>query len=379
MRARTYWLMAALAVAIVGCAGTMNGWTPQASLGGGSAPVAQNAMHPNDCGGHDAKHANDGWHCDGPTLIAPLSFDGSAFSIVNAKCGDVDIDDAPIYFATSSGQLNVSAASLSPVCAPMTGKDHHKGGPTPAPQPQALYIVALQVCNGHGHGYGHDAKHANDGWCGGDRAVHADARMPHDGGCNGGGDAKHANDGGWTCNFVQIEGAPNLTDNPWNFAPMSPGLTTNNGAGYAFFVAEMAAPVATPSPVPSLATDGVYGLVSPMSFDGTNFTTVGGVIDCTQTTVASAPVYTAPTSGLVNLPAATLTIAPTCLVTPSLGQLYILAVPVAGQSGNSASAYVLGGPTDPTTSPWVFNQSAGNFSEVAGGQYAFFIGYLAGK
>lgn len=117
-------------------------------------------------------------------VYAGLSFDGTTFTVdAHKSCGHRGLGGLTPYVATASGSLVLGASpSLTPVCVP-------NPPPTTAPQ---IYIFAI--------------------------ARHARAHAAH-----------------W--NGVPVAGPANLTDNPWVFTPLSPGLTTVAGDKYDFVVA----------------------------------------------------------------------------------------------------------------------------------------------
>jgi hypothetical protein len=132
-------------------------------------------------------------------IYASLSFDGTNFTVnAHKSCGHRGLGGLPSYTAPASGQLVLTASpSLTPVCVP-----------NPAPStPPLIDIFAIARHSGGAHG-----AH----WSG-----------------------------------VPIAGPANLTDNPWVFAPLSPGLTMTAGQKYSFVVATS---WQHPSPEPSASS-----------------------------------------------------------------------------------------------------------------------------
>lgn len=324
-------------------------------------------------------------------FLQPLSFNGSAFSVVPNSCYEDDQGDAPVYTAPSSGPLTLSGTvTMTPACVPSSLP----------PNPPPLYIVAVNV------------------------------------GAGGSSDAMRPMDDNLGVNAVPVAGPVNVEDNPWNFAPDSPGLTMTAGDGYAFFIA-----AALPPPPPPTQS---FGEVIPLSFDGSSFT-VPSISSCTA--LPTAAPFTAPTSGPLTL-AGSVSIAPTCVPSSSSssssssgsGQLYIVAAVTCfagnqsssgsdssnsgnccnSSSSNSSSSgcgsnsqnamrrphdgggcstglqgggedvvrmqprdqgnactvfgYAIAGPVNPGDNPWMFAPLAPPLNLTAGSQYTFYVG-----
>lgn len=126
-------------------------------------------------------------------IVVPVQFDGTTFSTVaSSGCGPRSPAQQP-YIAPSSGPLILSGnVSIIPTCLP---------SPLPSNAPP-LYLVAVNVNGWH---HGHDAKH----W------------------------------GPPPPNTIvtAIAGPAGVSENPWSFAPLSPGLTMSQGQGYLFYIA----------------------------------------------------------------------------------------------------------------------------------------------
>lgn len=131
-------------------------------------------------------------------VYAGLSFDGTAFTVVAHKsCGHRGLGGLTPYTAPASGLLVFTASpSLTPVCVP---------NPAPSTAP-LIYIFAI--------------------------ARHKGAHGAH-----------------WS--GVPVAGPASLTDNPWVFAPLAPGLTMTGGQNYDFVVASS---WQHPSPEPSASS-----------------------------------------------------------------------------------------------------------------------------
>jgi hypothetical protein len=134
-------------------------------------------------------------------IYADLTFDGSTFTVeTKNSCGHRGLGGVTPYTAPTSGPLVFAASStisVTPRCVPSTA-------PSPVPQ---LYIFAI------------------------DR------------------DRRHSPGAHW--NGVPVAGPANLTDNPWIFTPMSPGLTMVGGDNYDFVIATS---WQHPSPEPSASS-----------------------------------------------------------------------------------------------------------------------------
>ena len=117
-------------------------------------------------------------------IYADLSFDGTTFTVdAHKSCGHRGLGGVNPYAAPASGALVLaSSPSLTPVCVP---------NPAPSNPPQ-IYIFAISRHKG-----AHGAH-----WSG-----------------------------------VPIAGPASLSDNPWVFAPLAPGLTMTAGQNYDFVVA----------------------------------------------------------------------------------------------------------------------------------------------
>ena len=123
-------------------------------------------------------------------VYGQLAFDGTNFTeIAHAHCGHRGLGGMTPYTAPTSGPLSLGGSlSLAPLCIPAS----------PPSAPPQVYVFAIQLHAHHGrHGGG----------------AHFDG--------------------------VMIAGPANLTDNPWVFAPASPGLTMVAGAKYDFVIATM--------------------------------------------------------------------------------------------------------------------------------------------
>lgn len=122
-------------------------------------------------------------------IYGRLTFDGTTFTeAADAHCGHRGLGGMKPYTAPASGGLVLGASlSLAPRCVPSKG-----------PSSAELYVFAIRL---HAHHGGHGGGAHFDG--------------------------------------VAIAGPANLTDNPWVFAPTSPGLTMVAGDKYDFVVATM--------------------------------------------------------------------------------------------------------------------------------------------
>ena len=131
-------------------------------------------------------------------VYAGLSFDGANFTVDSHKsCGHRGLGGLTAFVASAGAQLVLNGSpSLTPVCVP---------NPAPSTAP-LIYIFAV--------------------------ARHKGAHSAH-----------------WS--GVPIAGPANLTDNPWVFAPLSPGLTMIAGQKYDFVVATS---WQHPSPEPSASS-----------------------------------------------------------------------------------------------------------------------------
>ncbi|MBV8333278.1 MAG: hypothetical protein JO192_11115 [Candidatus Eremiobacteraeota bacterium] len=236
-------------------------------------------------------------------LLQPLSYDGSTFSVVPNTCFDGDPEDAPPYAAPTSGPLTLSGTvSITPTCVPSPL-------PSNVPLPQ-LFIVAVDV--------------SQDGWWGGGDAHQVVRRT---------GMVVRPSDFWFGEPSVAIAGPVNVTDNPWAFAPVTPGLTMTSGASYAFFIAA----ALPPAPPPTQS----FREVVPLTFDGTTFT-IPTIASCASPPPALP--YAAPTTAPLTLTSA-VSETPTCVPTSSSssssssgsGQLYIVAVPGGCSSSSSSS------------------------------------------
>lgn len=324
-------------------------------------------------------------------FIEPLNFNGGTFSAVPNSCYENDPGDAPVYTAPSSGPLTLSGTvTMTPACVPSQLP----------PNPPPLYIVAVNV--------------------GADSSSSGSMRPMDD---------------NLGVNAVAVAGPVNVEDNPWNFAPDSPGLTMTAGNGYAFFIA-----AALPPPPPPTQS---FGEVIPLNFDGSNFT-VPSISSCTA--LPTAVPYTAPTSAPLTL-AASVSITPNCVPSSSSsssssgsGQLYIVAAVTCNssssgsdsssdsgsgsgccQSSSSSSSsgcgsdsqngvrprdsgncstglqgggdnvvrlqprdaqsnactiygYAIAGPVNPGDNPWIFAPLTPPLNLTAGSQYTFYVG-----
>lgn len=131
-------------------------------------------------------------------VYAGLSFDGTTFTVVAHKsCGHRGLGGAVPYLAPATGSLVIAApVPITPVCVP---------NPAPSTAP-LIYIFAI--------------------------ARHKGAHGAH-----------------WS--GVAVAGPAALTDNPWVFAPLAPGLTMTGGQNYDFVVASSRQ---HPSPEPSASS-----------------------------------------------------------------------------------------------------------------------------
>jgi hypothetical protein len=239
-------------------------------------------------------------------LLQPLSFDGANFSVVPNACFQGDPEDAPPYTAPTSAPLVVPTPGvvITPTCVPSPL-------PSISPLPQ-LFIVAVDVSDNA------DSAHVN---------YHARSHTLK----------MSPQDDFFGVPATEIAGPVNVTDNPWTFAPDSPGLTMVAGTSYAFFIA-----AALPPPPPPAIT---YREVVPLGFDGTNFT-VPAISNCNS--LPAAVPYTAPTSTPLTL-TGNVTITPTCPPTPysssssgssATGQLFIVAVAPCNATGGGGEDVV---------------------------------------
>ncbi|HZZ00739.1 MAG TPA: hypothetical protein VFE36_14320 [Candidatus Baltobacteraceae bacterium] len=163
------------------------------SLPAGTVPAA-NSIHglvPEATGTYNIRH-----------VFAGLTFDGTTFAVeTHRSCGHRGLGGITPYVAPTTGPLALTASlSLAPMCVP----EHAKVSGD-------VYIFAIAK-HGSGSGKGADAAH----WGG-----------------------------------VPIAGPAAITDNPWVFAPLSPGLTMTGGQKYDFVVATS---WQHPSPEPSASS-----------------------------------------------------------------------------------------------------------------------------
>lgn len=404
MRARVVWVLFAMAL-VAACSGNTsgsNGSLPTAgSNGAQQMKTAGSAARPNDdgCGGGDWIHSNDDRGCQHELLLVPLKYDGSKFTLASQwnDCHHVWLH-APLYKAPTTGSFSAPASTtITPQCGSsgsskaVTPHDRWWGHetPTPSPAPENLYIVAVHVCGSDYHNCDGDGGDRN-------RDRHDGAR-PNDGGGYGwwwchhywghwwgwGVRANdHGHDDGEHCALTAVAGGPTTSSNPWTFTPVSPGLTTTAGSYYVFYVAILPSqnstpPPPTPTPAPTPPPANVT-LLAPLQFDGTNFSYPAGFTQsqCAYLSTGSAPVYTATQNAPFVLGFATASLAPMC--SPGSGQVYIVAIQL-DQAGpiNLTPGWTLAIGGDASDDPWQFSPLSGQFSTVAGEQYAFFVGTLA--
>jgi hypothetical protein len=286
-------------------------------------------------------------------LLHPLSFNGTNFTIVPGPCFEGDPNDAPPYVAPTSGPLVLSGSiSIAPTCAP---------SPLPSFSPlPGLYVVAIPLTNSSSDRVGHTAA----------------ARWP----------ALNAS----LSNLpiipaVAIAGPANLANNPWVFAPDSPGLTTEGGMSYGFFIA-IPAPMRPPLP----SQPHGYRAIVPLNFDGTTFSVASS--SCTPVT-APTP-YAPPSSGPLTL-TGPVVIAPTCAPSPpassaSAPPLYIVVTIADWRSrwGNPARrprpdwggtqhsflwGIAIAGPVTATNDPWSFTPLSPSLTLSQGVSYLFYV------
>jgi hypothetical protein len=267
------------------------------------------------------------------TLVVPLAFNGTAFSLGRVR-SCANIGDAQRYTPRVTRRLTLdSNVVLRPTCVPKR---------LPASN---LYVAGGEVGKG--------------------------------------GDSDAA--------FTPIAGPVRWHDNPWSFTPSALGIRLNKGAHYVFYVAALPKDYG-PSP-PSPGT-GNYVLLHPLSFNGTSFTVVPG--PCFQGDPGDAPPYVAPTSGPLVLNGA-VTVTPSCVPSPlpsfsPLPQLYIVAIPLANVSANRhraigthwplganlpnipvIPAVAIAGPASIPSNPWVFAPDSPGLTMQGGMSYGFFI------
>ncbi|HEY1975096.1 MAG TPA: hypothetical protein VGG89_00945 [Candidatus Baltobacteraceae bacterium] len=120
-------------------------------------------------------------------VFAGLTFDGTSFTaIAHRSCGHRGLGGITPYVAPTSAPLALAASpSIVPVCVSSHGNITGN-----------VYIFAIAR---HGKGSGHSAGAAH-----------------------------------W--NAVPVAGPAAITDNPWIFAPLSPGLSMVGGQNYDFVV-----------------------------------------------------------------------------------------------------------------------------------------------
>jgi len=198
MKIASAFLTLAFLAAVAGCSGAVR--NDSSALPGMNSPAA--ALVANNGGGQC--HGNNP-HCQ-PQLVVPLAFDGTNFTVGHfGSCHHIGLGQAKPYVAPQSGPLTLAGdVSLPATCVPAT---------IPTTQ---LYIIGAQVGSKHGPG-----------------AVTTDGRG--------------------NSTWVTIAGPASWSDNPWSFAPASPGLTFTANGKYVFFVA--VPPSATPSPGPSTSPE----------------------------------------------------------------------------------------------------------------------------
>jgi len=124
-------------------------------------------------------------------VFAGLTFDGTNFTVeTHRSCGHRGLGGITPYVPTASATLVLTAdVSMAPACVPKHGNVSGN-----------VYIFAIARHGGTGSGTG------------------TDAARPH-----------------W--NGVPIAGPVNITDNPWDFAPISTGVALTAGDSYDFVVA----------------------------------------------------------------------------------------------------------------------------------------------
>lgn len=158
------------------CSGLPTGSSPLPLTGGAPAMVAARAMlHP--------KLPSE-FH-----LFVPLQYDGSTLTLASfPSCRGIGVGSAPPYTAHATGMLALKGnVVLVPACL-----RHHR-----VHRPFPLYIVAVTLSQLNAVP---------------SKRVAAITATP-------------------------IAAGAVLTDNPWSFSPLVPGLATTSGGRYAFFVA----------------------------------------------------------------------------------------------------------------------------------------------
>jgi hypothetical protein len=198
--------------------------------------------------------------------VVPLNFDGTNFTVPSiTSCSNLPTPTP--YTAPTSGPLTLAGTvSIAPTCPPSSSGYGSGGGGGggggwvaytggyASPSPGPLYIVASEVCS-NGSGSGGGGSYAESNHRGGGNGCSwngSDLSSDHGGGCGcgyhggGGGGSSNArshhwgggHDHGCTIDGFAIAGPVNVTDDPWNFAPLSPPLTLTGGAQYVFYIGE---------------------------------------------------------------------------------------------------------------------------------------------
>ncbi|MBV8154491.1 MAG: hypothetical protein JOY98_08725 [Candidatus Eremiobacteraeota bacterium] len=311
-----------------------------------------------------------------PRVVAPLSYNGSTFSLVPSPCWDPF--DAPAYVAPSNAQLTLSApVVLSPQCASNAEGWHgdpfkNRRSPSWWREPDGsyqLYIVGVRVP-----------------WWAPDHVGKRFEKRPHD-----------------FDDLVGLIGGPvNPSSTPWSFAPLSPGLTLQRNASYVFYVVALwtfgstasppptapptPPPTPTPTPVPTFPPS-AYTPLAPLSFDGTTFTLVSAT--CGNLNPTSAPAFNATsqfsfnwsgsspqTLGAQCAPCPHLAMRPHTVETPSpspvvSGALYIVAYDLTA----GGAPLTVGGPLNNAcpASTWTFAQAWPVPLATVGDNYALFV------
>jgi len=191
---------------------------------------------------------------------------------------------------------------------------------------------------------------------------------------------------------VPIAGPANLTDDPWSFAPLSPGLTMQGGSKYIFLIVglqELPSPPPSTPPSPPPGTGAIGRIVAALSFNGTTFSIVAHQ-SCGHRGLGGIPPYAAPTSGPLTL-SASVSVTPTCVPSPlpsasSLPQLYVYAIALHGKGrghglsrrgGGGGKGHFNGvpiaGPANLTDNPWSFAPLSPGLTMVKGAKYDFVI------
>ncbi|HTX60039.1 MAG TPA: hypothetical protein VMH02_10235 [Verrucomicrobiae bacterium] len=322
--------------------------------------IAASLAHPNypGCSRHDRRIV-----CV-QRIVVPLTFDGSTFAVASSCRPNA----ATPYVAPTSGPLTLTGSvSIAPTCVP---SPQPSGSPTSSPTASptspsgsgaapdhggwrdnsALYIVAV-----HDSGHGHHAVAPRDGL--GRPAL--------------------------------VAGPAAITDDPWVFAPDSPGLTMHGGASYSFYIIAVPAtgsprPSPTPRPTPSTTPGaGLYHALVPLTYDGTSLRVASSFTSCGQWWDETP--YVAPTSEPLTLPASGVAVTPTCVPSPvpsSAPQLYVVAARLPDLAAHSRNprdwtptflAFPIAGPVDASSASWSFAPLAPGLTMVGNDGYLFFV------